>query len=477
MRPAAPPTQRYEHGEQPTGTINAEGAAQHFAHGAQMAGDWWRLFNCPKLDRVILKAIADNLTLQAAQAALRQSEDNLRAGYGVFYPQLSAGFQPTRQQFSALRFGATAPPSTFSLYTLQATVGYALDVWGGERRMIEGLGAQAEMQYYNAEGTYLALSGNVVNAIVAEAAYEAEITATQQIIRFLRAQVGITAAQAQAGIVPYSNLLSLQTQLAADEALLPPLRQQLVHTRDLLATLAGRAPGEDWAPPEVTLAELTLPTNLPVSLPSALVRQRPDVLAAEAQLHSASAQIGVATAAMFPSFTLNANYGWNSTSLPGLFGSNTAFWTLGANVATPLIQGPTLWYQRRAAIDAYEQALADYRQIVLAALAQVADTLEALQNDAETLRAQSHALESSAQALHLIEINYQAGTVNYLQVLIADYQYQQARLGYIQALGQRLQDTAALFVALGGGWWTAPEAGVTRGTSPQNGTHLSGPPP
>jgi len=472
VRPRAPSTQRYEHGEQPTGTITAEGAAQHFKHGAQIAADWWRLFNCPKLDDVILEAIADNPTLQAAQAALRQSEDNLRAGYGVFYPQLSAGFQPTRQQFSALRYGVTTPPSTFSLYTLQGTVGYVLDVWGGERRMVEGLGAQAEMQYYNAEGTYLALSGNVVNAIVAEAAYEAEITATEQIIGFVREQVGITAAQAQAGTVPYSNLLSLQTQLAADEALLPPLRQQLVHTRDLLATLAGRAPGEDWAPPEVTIAELTLPTNLPVSLPSDLVRQRPDILAAEAQLHSASAQIGVATAAMFPSFTLNANYGWNSTSLPSLFGSNAAFWTLGANVATPLIQGPTLWYQRKAAIDAYEQALANYRQIVLAALAQVADTLEALQHDAETLKAQSQGLESSAQALHLIEMNYRAGTVNYLQVLIADYQYQQARLGYIQALGQRLQDTAALFVALGGGWWSARESTIGNSSAAKAGSSL-----
>ncbi|HXZ88046.1 MAG TPA: efflux transporter outer membrane subunit [Candidatus Binataceae bacterium] len=476
-RPGAPSTQRYEHGEQPTGTITAEGAAQHFEPGAQIAADWWRLFNCPKLNNVILRAIADNPTLQAAQAALRESEDNLRAGYGVFYPQLSAGFQPTRQQFSAMRFGATTSPSVFSLYTLQTTVGYVLDVWGGERRMVEGLGAQAEMQYYNAEGTYLALSGNVVNAIVAEAAYQAEIEATEQIIGFVREQVGITAAQAQAGIVPYSNLLSIQTQLAADEALLPPLRQQLVHTRDLLATLAGRAPGEDWSPPEVTIAELTLPTNLPLSLPSDLVRQRPDILAAEAQLHSASAQIGVATAAMFPSFTLNANYGLNNTSLPGLFGSNSEFWTLGANIATPVIQGPTLWYQRKAAIDAYEQALANYRQIVLAALAQVADTLEALQHDAETLRAQSQALESSGQGLHLIEMNYRAGTVNYLQVLIADYQYQQARLGYIQALGQRLQDTAALFVALGDGWWNVQGAGVAPVISPQNAAHLSGPLP
>jgi NodT family efflux transporter outer membrane factor (OMF) lipoprotein len=226
--------------------------------------------------------------------------------------------------------------------------------------------------------------------------------------------------------------------------------------------LAGQAPREDWAPPRVTFSELTLPNDLPVSLPSDLVGQRPDILVAESQLHSASAQIGVATAAMFPSFTLNASYGWNSTSLPNLFGSNAEFWTVGANLATPLIQGPTLWYQRKAAIDAYQQALGNYRQTVLAGLAQVADALEALQHDAQTVSAQSQALNAAAEALHPIDANYRAGTVNYLQVLIADYQYQQAQIGYILAMGQRFQDTAALFVALGGGWWNAHKHRIDR---------------
>lgn len=336
-----------------------------------------------------------------------------------------------------------------------------LDVFGGERRTVESLGAQVDVEYYNAEGTYLALSGNVVNAIVAEAAYEAEIDATQQLIGFLREQASITGAQAEAGVVPYSNLLSIRSELATTQATLPPLRQQLAHTRHLLATLAGVESG-DWAPPRVTFAELTLPDDVPVSLASDLIRQRPDILVAEAQLHVASAQIGVATAALFPSFALNANYGLNSTSLSTLFGSSAAFWTLGASLATPVIQGPTLWYQRKAAIDAYQQALANYRQTVLAAFAQVADALDAMQHDAETLGAQSQALRAAAEALHLIEANYQAGTVNYLQVLIADYQFQQAKLGYIQAMGQRFQDTGALFVALGGGWWNATENPIRR---------------
>ena len=456
VQPKGPTNQRYTYEEELEATIAAEGGAQHFERRAKIAADWWRLFNCPKLDAAIMQSIANNPTLQAAQASLLQSQDNLRAGYGIFFPQLGGSFQPTRQQFSPARFGENVTPSTFSLYTLSTTVSYVLDVFGGERRTVESLGAQVDVQYYNLRGTYLTLSGNIVNTIVAEAAYTAEIEATQQIIGFLQEQAQITAEQVQAGTVPYANLLSIQSQLAASEATLPPLRQQLAHTRHLLATLIGRAPA-DVAPPQVTFSELTLPNNLPVSLPSDLVRQRPDILVAEAQLHSASAEIGVATAAMLPSFTLNASYGWNSTSLSNLFGSNTAFWTLGAGIATPMIQGATLWYQRKAAIDAYQQALASYRQTVLAALAQVADALEALQHDAQTLRAQSRALSAAAETLRLIQINYQAGTVNYLQVLTADDQYQQAKLGYIQAMGQRLQDTAALFVALGGGWWNAEE--------------------
>ncbi|HVN63901.1 MAG TPA: efflux transporter outer membrane subunit, partial [Candidatus Binataceae bacterium] len=429
--------------------------AQHLERGANIAADWWRLFGCRKLDTVVMESIANSPTLQTAQANLRQSEDNLQAGYGIFYPQISAAFQPTRQQFSPIRFGESVSPSIFSLYTLSTTATYVLDVFGGERRTVESLSAQAGVQYYNAEGAYLALSGNVVNAIVAEAAYEAEIDSTERLIGFLDEQERITAAQAETGVVPYGNLLSIQSQLATTRATLPPLRQQLAHTRHLLATLAGRSPGDEWTPPQVTFADLTLPQHIPVSLPSDLVRERPDILSAEAQLHSASAQIGVATAAMFPSFTLNADYGLNSTSLSSLFGSTAAFWTLGASAATPLIQGSALWFQRKAAIDAYQAALANYRQTVLAALAQVADALDALQHDAVTMSAEADALGAADEALRLIEANYRAGTVNYLQVLIADYQYQQANLGYIQAKGQRLQDTAALFVALGGGWWNA----------------------
>jgi NodT family efflux transporter outer membrane factor (OMF) lipoprotein len=224
----------------------------------------------------------------------------------------------------------------------------------------------------------------------------------------------------------------------------------------LLATLAGRAPAE-WTLPAVELADLTLPGDLPVTLPSELVRQRPDILAAEAQLHSSSAAIGVATAALFPSFTLSGTAGLSNTSITDLLKGPSAFWSVGANITAPLFRGGTLWFQRKAAIDAYEQSLATYRQTVLSGLAQVADTLRALEHDAETVEAQSRALTAAEEALRLVQVNYEAGTANYLQVLIADGQYLQAKLGYLQARAQRFQDTVALFVALGGGWSNASE--------------------
>jgi len=462
-RPKPPSIESYTTGTTPSATIPADGKAQSFEQGAKIVADWWRLFNSPKLDAVVKEAIANNQSLQAAQASLRQSQDILRAGYGVFYPQVDAGLEASRQKSSPALTGGTAPSSIFNLFTLSATVSYALDVFGGERRAVESLGAQVDFQHASVLATYIALSGNVANTIIARAAYREQITATGEIIDFQRDQIKITEAQARAGLIPYANLLSLQSQLAAVEATLPPLRQKLSQTEHLLATLVGRTPAE-WAPPEVELSDLMLPVELPITLPSELVRQRPDILAAEAQLHSASAEIGVATAALFPSFTLNGAYGVGSNTSSNLFKSNSSFWNLGANISAPLFRGGTLWYGRQAAIDAYQVSLSNYRQTVLSAFAQVADTLRGLEHDAELVQAQSRALSASEEALRLIKTNYEAGTANYVQVLIANGQYQQAKIGYIQAQAQRYQDTIALFVALGGGWWNTEEMSRAEGT-------------
>jgi len=456
VRPKPPTVDRYTGGAQPTETIMADGQTQRFEQGAKVAADWWRLLNSSKFDDVIKDAITNNPNLEAAQASLRQSQENLRAGYGIFYPQLDAGFDATRQKFSSARFGGSSASSIFNLYTIAATVNYALDVFGGERRAVESLKAGVDFQRYIVIGTYLTLTGNIVNTIIARAAYDAEIKATEEIVGLEKEQLSITEVQAQAGVVPYVNVLSLQSQMAATEATLPPLLQRLSQTGHLLATLAGHLPAE-WTPPQIDLKDITLPVDLPISLPSELVRQRPDILAAEAQLNSASADIGVATAALFPSFNLGGTYGMNSNQIEDLFKNTSSFWSLGANIAAPLFHGGTLSAKRRAAIEAYNQSSASYRQTVLSAFAQVADNLRALEHDARTLRAQSEALIASEEALKLVDANYKTGLANYLQVLIANNQYHQAKVRYIQTLAQRFQDTVALFVALGGGWWNTEE--------------------
>ena len=450
--PQPPAATQYTQGEEPAKTVAAAGRAQHFAYGAQIAQDWWRLFQSPKLDQVIKEAVAQNPNLQSAQARLQQNQENLRAGYGAFFPQASGNFSYSRERFNPAQFGSTAQGSIFNLYTSSVSVSYLLDVFGGTRRTVEALAAQADYQAYTAQATYLTLLGNVANAAIAQAGYLASIDATERLIAFQKEQVRITETQFQAGTAPYANVVSLQSQLAATEATLPPIRQNLDRTQHLLAALVGRTPAE-WQPPRVDLAEITLPGELPVTLPSELVRRRPDILAAEAQMHTASANVGVATAAMFPSFTLSAGYGQSSTDISTLMGTGGNFWNAGAALAQPLLRGGTLWSQRKAAIAAYQASQTDYRQVVVSAFQQVADSLRAVQHDAEALQAQAAALNATRQALQLMQSNYRAGLVNYLQMLTADNQYQQARLGYIGAQAQRLQDTAALFVALGGGWW------------------------
>lgn len=453
-RPKAPPVSHYSSGADPTATASVDGTAQHFAPGAAVAADWWRLFKSPKLDAVVSEAIANNPGLEAAQASLRQSENNLRSGYGVFYPKIDANGGASRQRYTPSTFGQEAPPYIFNLFTLSATVSYALDVFGGERRTVEGLGADVDVARATEQATYLTLSSNIVNTVIAKAAYQAEIDATLQLIELQKEQVDLAELQAKAGTVPYSNVLSLRSQLASYEATIPQLQQKLTQSDDLLATLAGHTPAE-WSPPEFGLADLTLPSDLPVSLPSDLVRQRPDILAGEATAHAASAAIGVATAALLPSITLSGSYGTNATSTDKLFAASGNLWSLGANATTPLFDGGTLWFRRKAAIDSYQQAMATYRQTVLNAFGQVADTLRALDHDAASLQAEREALTTADQALHLVQANYKAGLATYLQILTADVQYHQAKIADLQAIAVRYQDTVALFAALGGGWWNA----------------------
>jgi NodT family efflux transporter outer membrane factor (OMF) lipoprotein len=456
VRPEAPKGTAYTADPTPTVTASAGGSAQRIERSNKLAADWWRLLGCSQLDAIVADALANNLSLEAAQATLRKSQNTLRAGYGVFFPQVDAGAGAARQRYSPERVGSSLPPSLFNLFTLSGTISYSLDAWGGQRRTVEGLRAQVEAQRYTVIGAALILSGNVVNTLIASAAYRAEIDATKDLIALEEEQVQLTDAQAQAGTVPFVSALSLKSQVASTRATLPPLQQKIEQAEHLVATLTGRTPAE-WSPSPIALEDVKLPPEIPLSLPSELVRQRPDILVAEAELHGATAQIGVATAAMLPTLTLSGSYGANNTSAADLFSSGSVFWSVAAALAQPVFHGGALWYQRKAAADARDEALANYRQTVLLAFAQVADTLRALDHDADALNADAEAYKAAETAFHLVQINYQSGLANYLQVLTANTQYLQSRISFLQAQAQRLQDTVALFIALGGGWWNVKE--------------------
>jgi NodT family efflux transporter outer membrane factor (OMF) lipoprotein len=459
-RPAASTGKALNAQPLPESTVVADGKAQRFAASKKVEADWWRMLSCPQLNAIVVESIARNFSLEAARASLRMSQDTLRAGYGVFFPHADLAAGATRELYNpapGIIQASGAASSPFNLFTVSASVSYALDIWGGQRRALEALGAQVDDERYTLVGAYVMLSGNVVNTVIAQAAYRAEIDATLASIALQKEQLQITQAQALGGTVPYANVLTVQSQIASTEATLPPLEQKIDQAADLLATLAGKTPAE-WQQPKIALADLTLPIDLPESLPSELVRQRPDILVAEALLHAANANIGVATAAMLPNLTLSAGYGVGATAA-----GSGAFWNMGAGLTQPVFEAGTLWYQRKAAVDARDASMAGYRQTVLSAFEQVADTLLGLQHDAETLRAQTEAVETAEGAMRLIQANYAAGVSNYLQVLIADGQYLLAKVGYVQAVAQRLQDTVALYVALGGGWWNAPPEERARG--------------
>jgi NodT family efflux transporter outer membrane factor (OMF) lipoprotein len=455
---------QYSHGAPPTQTVAVDGAAQRFEMGKIITADWWRLFQSANLDAVMSEAIANNPGLDAAEASLKASQINLRSGYGIFFPSVDANVGATRERYSSANFGEKSPGTIFSIFTLSTSVGYALDVFGGQRRLVEELHAEVDVAHANQQAAFLALSGNIVNTVIARAAYHAEIEATRQLIDLQKEQVRLAEIQATAGTAPYSTVLTLRSQLASNEATIPQLQQKSAQSAHLLAALTGHVPAQ-WKAPDVRLTDLSLPSDLPVSLPSELVRQRPDILAAEATAHAASANIGVATAAMLPSVTLSGGAVAASNSTSMLFPGNGKTWNLGADVTAPLFEGGTLWFKRKAAINNYQQAMALYRQTVLTAFEQVADTLRALDHDAQTMLAQHEALADAEQALRLVQANYQSGLATYLDVLVADAQFRQATIADIQAVAVRYQDTVALFAALGGGWWNAAGGNISAGAA------------
>lgn len=457
--PLPPQTNRYTEkpiAHQTVSSPTHAGQSQNLIYGRDIPADWWALFHSPSLNRLVAQGIASSPNMAAAQAALREAEQNLRAGQGQLFPAIDLAGSAARQRTSGAAFGAPEGASnTFNLYNVAFNVSYLLDIWGGVRRQIEGLAAQVDYQRYQVLGTYLTLTGNIVTTAITEASLREQIQTTLELIHDQEQSLQIVRQQLALGGASAITVLTQATELAQTRATLPPLQKQLAQTRDALAVLVGGLPSQSHLP-EFHLTELNLPKDIPLSLPSALVCQRPDIQASEALLHAASAQIGVATANLLPQITLTASYGWIGTNPAHLFTQTDSVWSYGVGLAQPLFHGGTLIAQRRAAIAAFDEALAQYHETVLQAFQNVADALNALSIDAKTLRAQAQA-ENTARANYVLTRGqFRLGAVNYLNLLTAQLQYQQATIARVQAQAARYADTAALFQALGGGWWNIP---------------------
>jgi NodT family efflux transporter outer membrane factor (OMF) lipoprotein len=432
------------------------GEAQRFRQNQDIVGPWWTLFQSPALNAVVDQALAANPTIVSARAALRQARELVDAQRGFFYPTVQGSFTGTRQHTSGTISPVLNSPSTeFNLYTAQVTVGYSLDVWGGNRRQVESLQAQADAQHFLLQATYVTLTANVVAAAVQEASLRAQLAATRDIIAISTRALALLRKQFELGYVAGLDVAAQEAALAQVQQQLPPLQKQLEQNRDLLAALAGRFPSDDLDE-RFELAALRLPQELPVSLPARLVEQRPDVRVAEATLHAAGAQIGVAIANRLPQFTISATYGGSATDFAQMFAHNNPYWMVGGTALQMLFDGNTLWHRQRAAAAAFEQAAAQYRSAVLTAVQNVADTLYALQADAESLTAAVAAERAARRTLDLT-LKQQLGAANYLALLSAQQAYQQTVITRVQAQANRFADTGALFLALGGGWWNRPD--------------------
>jgi NodT family efflux transporter outer membrane factor (OMF) lipoprotein len=429
---------------------------QSFALGQQMTAEWWTLFHSAALDTLVKQAVAGSWSLQAARARLGQAQEAVAAAASALWPQLSLSASVAHEKLTAASFGlpasALALPANFTLLQVGPVASYSLDLFGGTRRRIEQAQALAQSQTDELRAVYLTLTGNTVLQAIELAALGAQRQALGDIIDLDRRTLDLVQIANRVGSIPDNDVVSAQTQLAQDQALLPPLDQSQISTAHALAVLLGRAPGE-WLPPVMELDALTLPEQVPVSLPSQLVHQRPDILAAEAQLHAASAQVGVATAALYPDISLSAFVTGTSLNGSNLFNPANLAWSVAAGLTQPLFDGHLRRSERREALAAYRASAADYQQTVLEAFQQVADLLQALDHDAKLLVAEKAALDFAAHSVDLQRAAYVGGGSGILGLLDAQRQYHQASLQYVRAQGQRYQDTAQLFVAMGGGWW------------------------
>ena len=466
LRPHAPASAGFTAEPLPATTVegapNATAAgAQKFVSGAPVSEQWWSLFGSAQLDALIAEALKNNATLQAADATMRQAQELYESQFGSLFPSVNGSFSQTRQKSANTFAGANAPPlAPYSVSTAQVQVSYAIDIFGQARRAAESTKARAETARFQKEAAQLTLTANVVTAAIQNAALRAQVQATEAVLDALNQQLGLLRRQLELGAVAEADVVTESVLVAQTQAQLPPLQKALAQNRNLLLALTGRYPNEGL-PGETNggfdLASIRLPEQLPVSLPSELIDQRPDVRAAEAALHAASADVGVATAEMLPKIPLTASFGSSSNDIGDLFSAGTGIWSIGASVLQPIFRGGALLHQKHAAEAAFEAAGAQYRGTVIGAFQNVADVLRALQADAQLLRAQTEAERAAASNLDIAKNAYDTGATSFLTLLDAQRTYQQARVALVQAQANRYADTAALFAALGGGWWNRPD--------------------
>ena len=459
-RPTPPDTTGYGSASQAQ-TAAAEGAdgeTQRFIAGMDIPNQWWTLFRSPNLNRLVDQALTANPNVGAAQAALRQAHELYLAQRTSFFPSVQGSFSGDRSQFPAntLTSPTVASSSTYTLYTAQLTLSYAPDIFGATRRQVEIAKAQADSSRFQLEAAYLTLSSNVVVTAIAEASLRDQIATTERLLELEHQLTGFVQRQRLLGTASDLDILSQQALEAQTAQSLPPLQKQLGQMRDALTALLGKLPSQE--PLETFhLADLTLPAELPVSLPSKLIEQRPDVREAEENMHMASAAVGVAISDLLPQFAINADLGSSALSIGKLFTPYTGFWDAGASLTQTLFDAGALIHKKRAADAALDQAAAQYRAAVILACQNVADTLRALESDADALKASAEAERAAKKSFDLAQKQRALGTISLVAVLNAEQAYNTAALALIQARANRYADTAALFQALGGGWWNRKE--------------------
>jgi len=453
-QPAAPVTDRYTEAGQPEATAAAAGeagAVQHFALGSELAGRWWEAFHCPALNALVADALAHSPTVLEARARLREAQQDLVAqSRGTLYPALDAQLAVTRQKIDPAAFGFPNIPASppFTLYNAQVNVSYTLDLFGGNRRMLEGMRAQSDYQAYETQAAELTLAANVVAAAIRQADLQAQLEYSGQLLEAQERQLAISEQRYRDGGLALADLESERSQLEQLRATLPPLvaeRQQLDHQ---LAVYTGKPPSEA-AIPRFRLADLQLPAEVPLTLPSELVRRRPDVRAAEALWHEAGANVGVATANLFPNLTISGYAGSDRTDASDLVDSFN-IWSIGAKLLQPIFHAGQLQARKRSAVAAYDAAADAYQETVLESLQQVADSLRVLEADALALRSRAQAAEQSAASYAIARQRFEVGGISEHSLLDARRQDLQTSLDRSRAEAQRFTDTAALLHALAG---------------------------